>query len=156
MKVLSLTQPWATLVAIGAKRYETRSWSTPHRGPLAIAASKSFPEECRRLCVGNPPFSQVLYDAGYTKLRDLLDECGHIIAVVDLVDVVRVHGQVPTMPRITPGPSAVEPGPHEHAFGDYTAGRFAWLTRNVRLIMPVPAKGRLGLWDFDVPMEPRP
>ena len=28
---LSLTQPWSTLVAIKAKRYETRGWSTPPR-----------------------------------------------------------------------------------------------------------------------------
>ena len=27
MRVLTLTQPWATLVAIGAKRIETRSWA---------------------------------------------------------------------------------------------------------------------------------
>jgi hypothetical protein len=36
MKVLTLAQPWATLVAIGAKKIETRSWPTNYRGPLAI------------------------------------------------------------------------------------------------------------------------
>ena len=40
MKALTLYQPWATLVAIGAKKIETRSWSTPYRGPLAIHAGK--------------------------------------------------------------------------------------------------------------------
>lgn len=43
MKALSLTQPWATLVAIGAKKIETRSWSTSYRGPVAIHASKGYP-----------------------------------------------------------------------------------------------------------------
>jgi hypothetical protein len=38
MKGLTLTQPWATLVAIGAKRIETRSWPTRYRGLLAIHA----------------------------------------------------------------------------------------------------------------------
>ena len=38
VKALTLTQPWATLVAIGAKRIETRSWSTRYRGPLTRAA----------------------------------------------------------------------------------------------------------------------
>lgn len=38
MKAITLMQPWATLVAIGAKRLETRSWSTNYRGPLAIHA----------------------------------------------------------------------------------------------------------------------
>lgn len=40
MKALSLTQPWASLVAVGAKRIETRSWRTSYRGPLAIHAAK--------------------------------------------------------------------------------------------------------------------
>jgi hypothetical protein len=47
MKALTLTQPWATLVAIGAKRIETRSWSTSYRGPLAIHAAKGFPWDAR-------------------------------------------------------------------------------------------------------------
>lgn len=34
MRGLSLTQPWATLVAIGAKKIETRSWTTTYRGAL--------------------------------------------------------------------------------------------------------------------------
>lgn len=42
MKGLSLTQPWATLVAIGAKRIETRIWATSYRGPLAIHAAKGL------------------------------------------------------------------------------------------------------------------
>ena len=31
MKVLSLTQPWASLVVCGAKAVETRSWEAPRR-----------------------------------------------------------------------------------------------------------------------------
>lgn len=44
MKALSLWQPWATLIAIGAKQYETRGWSTPYRGPLIIHAAKTKEE----------------------------------------------------------------------------------------------------------------
>jgi hypothetical protein len=40
VKALSLWQPWASLVALGVKTIETRSWSTSYRGPLAIHASK--------------------------------------------------------------------------------------------------------------------
>jgi hypothetical protein len=40
MKVLSLLQPWATLVVLGVKQIETGSWSTAHRGPLLTHASK--------------------------------------------------------------------------------------------------------------------
>lgn len=31
MKAISLWQPWASLMAVGAKRYETRSWGTLYR-----------------------------------------------------------------------------------------------------------------------------
>jgi hypothetical protein len=42
MKVISIIQPWATLIAIGEKKFETRSWSTKYRGELAIHASKKI------------------------------------------------------------------------------------------------------------------
>jgi hypothetical protein len=42
MRALTLHQPWASLVALGAKAIETRSWPTSHRGPLAIHAAKSL------------------------------------------------------------------------------------------------------------------
>ena len=43
MKVLTLTQPWASLVACGAKRIETRPWRTRYRGPVAIHAAQAMP-----------------------------------------------------------------------------------------------------------------
>ena len=44
MKAISLWQPWATLVGLGVKTIETRSWATKYRGPLAIHAAKRQPE----------------------------------------------------------------------------------------------------------------
>lgn len=41
-KILTLSQPYASLVALGAKRIETRSWRTSYRGPLAIHAAKGL------------------------------------------------------------------------------------------------------------------
>ena len=40
IKAVSLLQPWASLIAAGAKKFETRSWSTTYRGPLLICASR--------------------------------------------------------------------------------------------------------------------
>jgi hypothetical protein len=40
VKALSLWQPWASLIPLGTKTIETRSWSTRYRGPLAIHAAK--------------------------------------------------------------------------------------------------------------------
>ena len=54
IKGLTLTQPWATLVASGAKKIETRSWNTKHRGWLAIHTARLFPRECRELYDDEP------------------------------------------------------------------------------------------------------
>jgi hypothetical protein len=136
-------------MAIGAKVYETRSWGTKYRGPIAIHAAKGFPEEVRHLCVA-PPFNQVLHDAGFTTLRHLIDVTGHIVCVVDLVDVLPTHGTFVSTYRFAastiPGAPIPAPAPHEEHFGNYSAGRFAWATRNLRrLATPVKAKGAQGL-----------
>src|SRR4051812_11429933 len=90
MKVLTLTQPWATLVAIGAKHIETRSWETLYRGPLAIHAAKGLGpvggkqglmDLCRR-----EPFRSVLLAAGYLGPPPL--PLGAIVAVCELIDCV--------------------------------------------------------------------
>ena len=43
IKALSLRQPFATLIATGLKKIETRKWQTPYRGPLLICASAGKP-----------------------------------------------------------------------------------------------------------------
>jgi hypothetical protein len=138
MRGLSLTQPWATLVAIGAKTIETRSWSTPYRGELLIAAALRFPFEARERC-WHEPFLTALVKAGHTTTQDL--RTGVILCVAELYDCVPTEDVV-----------------DRDAFGDYGPNRFAWLLRNVRPLRPpipsahVTAKGRikaggaLGLW----------
>ncbi|WP_253299501.1 hypothetical protein [Paenibacillus barcinonensis] len=40
--------------------------------------------------------------------------------------------------------------PDEYHFGDYSDGRFAWqLDDVVQLQEPIPAKGQLGLWNWE-------
>lgn len=132
MKAISLLNPWAMLVAIGEKRYETRSWATSYRGRLYVHASKGFPGDCAILC-DQHVFASALGDAGYGSWRSL--PCGVLLASVDLVGCCRVES---VRDRLTA---------QERAFGDYSDGRFAWVFENVqRLPEPIPAKGSLGLW----------
>lgn len=133
MKTLSLMQPWATLVAVGAKHLETRSWSTAYRGPLLIHASKRFPSYARDL---------VLIKPMSTILDGIPLPTGVVIAVVDLVDVMPSES-------VGCGEHVAEP---ERSFGDYSPGRFVWVLENERLLRrPVPFSGKLRL--FDVPDE---
>ena len=41
MKVLTIKEPWASLIVQGFKKYEFRSWKTNYRGKVLIHAGKS-------------------------------------------------------------------------------------------------------------------
>lgn len=131
MKALSLLQPWASLVAAGAKRYETRSWGTDYRGPLAIHASKSAFE-------GREYFlSSEVAQAALDGLCWLDLPRGAIVATARLTDCFRSRG--------LPPPDRCQ---HEGAFGNFERGRFLWKLEDVRPIQPAPARGSLGLWEW--------
>ena len=135
MKALTLTQPWATLVAVGAKRIETRSWYTNQRGRIAIHAAKGFPLQARDICQ-EKPFRDVLHALGLT-LFDL--PLGAVIATAELWRILRIDYMV----------SALLPPPEpERSYGDYAPLRYAWYLRDVWAIEPVPCKGHLGLWEW--------
>lgn len=133
MKALTLWQPWATLVAIGSKRIETRSWATQHRGPLAIHAAVT--KRADWACYSEPCFSE-LKAFHYPGPRWL--PRGKVIAVCELVDVQpveRVRGMAE---------------PRELGFGNFSDGRYAWMLRNVRrLPVEMPATGQQRLWTWD-------
>ncbi|MGB3208679.1 MAG: ASCH domain-containing protein [Crinalium sp.] len=40
MKAITLHQPWASLIILNLKQFETRNWATNHRGELAIHVAK--------------------------------------------------------------------------------------------------------------------
>jgi len=140
MKALSLMEPWATLIALGAKRIETRSWSTSYRGPLAIHASRSMSREAATSLHASK-IQEALEAGGYHQGSGPRSNpyglpLGAVIAVVTLVDVQRI-----TLKNI--------PAEPERSFGDYSPGRFAWFLQDVhRLPEPVDAKGALGLWEW--------
>lgn len=146
MKALTLHQPWATLIAIGAKCIETRSWSTSYRGPLAIHAAKGFPKEAQVACI-TYPFIDTLGKAGFRvgawpgKPLPL----GAIVATCELVDCEKIARQkwwkIDGVTWIL--------SDAERALGDYAPGRDAWLLANIRpLLEPIPAKGAQGLWEW--------
>lgn len=145
MKALTLTQPWATLVAIRAKPVETRSWTTPYRGPLAIHAAKGFPREAIELCFEQPFVSSL--PAASIALPSELPR-GAVIAVCRLAGCFRITDQDRDDYELATGEHIVLSAT-DFAFGDFTPGRFGWLLADVQpLPEPIPARGALGLWDW--------
>ena len=141
MKALTLTQPWASLVASGHKTIETRSWSTSYRGPLAIHAAKTWPTWAKHFWRDNRQHVAVI---------DLLPRTlplGAIIATCVLVDVVSTDCSVAEVGRERT--NRIE---REKLLGDYSAHRFMWFLESVRAPEePIPAVGHLSLWEWPVP-----
>lgn len=147
MKALTLTQPWATLVALGVKTIETRSWSTSYRGPLAIHAATSFPAWARGFA--RTTARRDLYAMARELDGDIFDPKvlprGAVLCAVRLMDVVSTSE--PGFDRFYTG---------EVEYGDYSPGRFAWYLSHLhRLPDPIPAKGALGLWEWTPRAEVR-
>lgn len=145
MKGLTLTQPWAQLVAIGAKQFETRGWRTSYRGPLAIQAAKGFPEGAQMMCLDEPFYSAIEDAGGWLPIpgagnnSELKLPRGVIIAVVDLVECISTNVNHSGLWPV---------GTQELAFGDFSPGRWAWRLENVRkLAEPIPVRGFQFLWE---------
>jgi hypothetical protein len=132
MKALTVIQPWASLLAAGAKRYETRTWSTRYRGPLLIHASKKMPLSAQEIAK-QEPFISTLFAAGFHHPTIL--PTGVILAAVQLVDCSAT--------------TAIALSDEENHFGDFRPGRWAWECIVLKQFAnPIPFRGSLGLWEF--------
>lgn len=159
MKCISLWQPWATAIALGSKRIETRSWPTPYRGRIAIHAAKrrvvselmdiqSSWEWRGALHLDSQP--ALLGDPLQVRGRHLPEilPFGAVVAIATLTDC-RVSGS------FTVNELRTWRGSHpyrwcEDQMGDFSPGRFGWvLSGIIPLLTPLPWKGEQR-W-FDVP-----
>lgn len=136
---ISLTEPWALLCAIDAKKRETRCWPTKFRGWIAIHAAKAFPNECREICL-TEPFRSALRGAGIKTLGDV--PRGKVLAVARLTECI------PTA-KWTPAQDS-----DEFAFGNYEAidsdngkPRYSFALEGTRRLRePFDCRGALGIW----------
>lgn len=119
MKALSVRQPWAALLRSGAKKIETRSWSTRYRGPLVICASAGRPTG---------------FYADVARERGVLDApLGVVMCLVDVFDV-----RPGTVEDAAAACADIEVGKE-----------FSWCVRVIAQLDPVPVKGRLNFWEID-------
>ncbi len=127
MKAISLEQPFASLVSIGAKTIETRHWSTNYRGPLAIHSANTFNQ------VVDSYSRSILSSAGLDCEQLPL---GKIIATARLVSCKKIiSSEIPCYPQL--------------AFSDFTPGWYALELADIKpLVIPIPAKGHAQLWEW--------
>lgn len=166
MRLISLVEPWATLMMLLYKRVETRDWSTAYRGPLAIHASKHGMslQDTLATCL-QPTFYNALMnyepfrdrfihyriaprpeDVDKRVMKDCFPNRSKIVCVVDLKDIV-LAGSVHATRHREMFTST------ELAFGNYDAvdkesgnGRQAWVTEYMfRLPEPIAFTSKQGL-----------
>lgn len=153
MKCLSLYQPWATLIATGWKTVETRDWYTPHRGTLAIHAANKRDIDGKLLHASNlqmfamrvSPTDDVWIPRAFNDLP-----FGAIVATCELAACI------PTALVRESGLKLKQPFRPAHGWeiesllGNYAAGRWAWILRDVRPVdPPKPLRGQRKL--FNIP-----
>lgn len=167
MKAITLWQPWASLVGLGEKKIETRSWLTKYRGPLAIHAAATCKKSYMDLAWQEPFYSALLplHKSNPTNLtlKDVINcPLMSIIAICNLVDCfeirtvrpVKRNGEMVMTAFLEAGNRLVEVSGNELVFGDYTPGRYAWILSEIKLLeTPVPAKGKQRLWNWEPPEE---
>ncbi len=141
MKAISLWQPWATLIAIGAKTFETRGWHANYAGPVAIHAAKKdgmLSADGEKACAEF--FKRAALPLDLRKIPH-----GAIIAVCYIAacyetDPKNGWTEGDGFARLAYGPTIEFP---ERYFGDYSPNRFAWKLEDVRpLLKPIPFPGR--------------
>jgi hypothetical protein len=148
MKAITIHQPWATLLALGEKIFETRSWSTSHRGETAIHAGKQIDREaCER-----EPIKSVLAKHGFTA-ENL--PTGAVVGIGDLSHCWSIGTDYQSgMPVLFNGigGDTKRVSLNEEKFGYYENGRFAWeFDEMFKLPAPIPAKGQQRLWNWGRP-----
>jgi hypothetical protein len=151
VKAVSLWQPWASAIALGFKRIETRSFNLKYRGPILIHAARTL--VARDIVRSQLElWSKVLPPTPGRTAEDcyLALPFGAFVAVADLVDCVS------TDRRETLRAACARAGGKWHELephlGNYEPRRFAWLLSNVRALpKPVPGRATQGIFEAELP-----
>ena len=131
MKAITLWQPWASLIAVGAKQYETRSWYTQYKGDIAIHAAK----------VKKFPPTGVLGVIREIDLKPHELPYGVVVCIAEITACTEMDLELIAQQSI-----------RESAVGGWAVGRYAWKLENIRRLQtPIPATGSQGFWNWNCP-----
>lgn len=131
MKALTISQPFASLIASGEKWIENRTWYTSYRGPLAIHAGKG------KQYLSKPELAE--YPTGCVIAIAELANC------VDWNEIQRNGDRkITNVVRLDGVHTWREAMLHKHCEGPW-----CWILSNVRRIEPISVNGAQGLWTFD-------
>ena len=125
MKVLTIKEPWATLIIEKYKEYEFRSWKTNYRGKILIHAGLSLEKDIVSR------FEE--YNLEY--------KCGYIIGEAELVACIKVDEKLNKYLK--------ELNPLVYGRSNHVEN-YAWKLANIKKYdNPIYIKGKLGLWNYE-------
>ena len=139
---LTLWQPWASLVFLGLKKYETRGWGTPYRGQMWIHAAR------RKVDWRAVQALQAL-DIPIPESFDF--PLGCLVGIVNLTAVqlmVTDEQYEKARPVYRGGIARISSQPaKEIATGIWEPGRYAWKLEDCQQMEhPIYTRGYQGLW----------
>ncbi|MBA8881780.1 ASCH domain-containing protein [Phyllobacterium myrsinacearum] len=138
MKVISVWQPWASLIVHGMKFFETRTWSAPKSiigQTIGIAATKNITPD-QRSAYADPEFQRFYEQCGLPPLEELPRAVLLGTVLLDSVELITED----FLEEITD---------EEKAFGWHQLGGYAWRLRYARqLPHPIPIQGKQGIYDW--------
>lgn len=128
MKIITIKQPFATLVAEGLKEFEFRSWKTNYRGEILIHAGKGIDSQAMK----RYQELELDYPSGCIIAKAIITDC--IIVDEELKKVLKQKNE-----KIY----------HGVIKKDISWEGYGFKLENVQKIVPIPVKGKLGLWDYE-------
>lgn len=126
MKVITLKQPFASLIAEGYKEYEFRTWKTSFRGELYIHAGLGVDKEAmKRFEYLNLEYPQ-----------------GQIIAKCNMTDCLLIDDNMKQFLK------EKDPIVYKGAINHTGKVEYGFKLENVEKIKPIPATGKLSIWEY--------
>lgn len=132
VKVITIKEPFATLIAEGYKEYEFRTWKTKYRGEILIHAGKGFDKEAMKKFA----FLNLNYSPG------------KIIAIVNLPNCLKIDDEARKMLE-TKNDKYV----YSSVINDKNWDGYGFKLENVTKIKPIEINGKLGLWEYNGSFE---
>lgn len=127
MKVITIKQPYASLITNGLKEYEFRTWKTKYRGDILIHSGKSIDEEAMK------KFAHL----------NLEYPIGCIVAKAKITDCIPVDDDIRKMLKLKK--SLV----YENIINKNEWVGYGFKLENIEKIKPIKINGKLSLWDYE-------
>lgn len=129
IRVITIQEPWASLIGEKIKIIETRSWPCKQYGELYIHAGLS------KISKSNTKATEAA-----ALLKGEL-HYGSIFAKCTLSDCVLITEEFTQKIK--------ESDPNCFLCGNFTPGRYAWMLTDIEPVEPIITKGKLGIWYYN-------